>query len=90
MRREPPVDSADERSDDETPADRAESGWVAWRVHRSIAELPDNERIVIELAYWGGRSQSEIADLLQVPSGTVKTRTRTGLARLADMLEDVL
>ena len=90
VRREPPVDSADERSDDETPADRAESGWVAWRVHRSIAELPDNERIVIELAYWGGRSQSEIADLLQVPLGTVKTRTRTGLARLADMLEDVL
>lgn len=90
VRREPPVDSADERSDDETPADRAESGWVAWRVHRSIAELPDNERIVIELAYWGGRSQSEIADLLQVPLGTVKTRTRTGLARLAEMLEDVL
>ena len=90
VRREPPVDGADERSDDETPADRAESGWVAWRVHRSIAELPDNERIVIELAYWGGRSQSEIADLLQVPLGTVKTRTRTGLARLADMLEDVL
>jgi RNA polymerase sigma-70 factor (ECF subfamily) len=90
VRREPPVDTADERSDDVTPADRAESGWVAWRVHRSIAELPDNERIVIELAYWGGRSQSEIADLLQVPLGTVKTRTRTGLARLADMLEDVL
>jgi RNA polymerase sigma-70 factor, ECF subfamily len=90
VRREPPVDSAGERSDEETPADRAESGWVAWRVHRSIAELPDNERIVIELAYWGGRSQSEIAELLKVPLGTVKTRTRTGLARLADMLEDVL
>jgi RNA polymerase sigma-70 factor (ECF subfamily) len=90
VRREPPVAGADERSDDETPADRAESGWVAWRVHRSIAELPENERIVIELAYWGGRSQSEIADLLNVPLGTVKTRTRTGLARLADMLEDVL
>ena len=90
VRREPPVDRADERSDDETPADRAESGWVAWRVHRSIAELPENERMVIELAYWGGRSQSEIAELLNVPLGTVKTRTRTGLARLADMLEDVL
>jgi RNA polymerase sigma-70 factor, ECF subfamily len=90
VRREPPVEGADERSDEETPADRAESGWVAWRVHRSIAELPENERIVIELAYWGGRSQSEIAELLDVPLGTVKTRTRTGLARLADMLEDVL
>lgn len=90
VRREPPVDRTDERSDDETPADRAESGWVAWRVHRAIAELPENERMVIELAYWGGRSQSEIADMLDVPLGTVKTRTRTGLARLADMLEDVL
>lgn len=90
VRREPPVDRADERSDEETPADRAESGWIAWRVHRSIAELPENERMVIELAYWGGRSQSEIAELLNVPLGTVKTRTRTGLARLADILEDVL
>jgi RNA polymerase sigma-70 factor (ECF subfamily) len=90
VRREPPIETAHEPSDEETPADRAESGWVAWRVHRCLAELPDNERIVIELAYWGGRSQSEIADLLSVPLGTVKTRTRTGLARLADLLEDVL
>jgi RNA polymerase sigma-70 factor (ECF subfamily) len=63
---------------------------VAWRVHRSLAELPENERVVIELAYWRGRSQSEIAELLGIPLGTVKTRTRTGLARLADVLEDVL
>jgi RNA polymerase sigma-70 factor (ECF subfamily) len=89
-RREPPVEGGEEKASDETPADRAESGWVAWRVHRSLAELPDNERIVLELAYWGNRSQSEIAELLGIPLGTVKTRTRTGLARLADMLEDVL
>lgn len=89
-RREPPVEGMDEKADDESPADRAESGWVAWRVHRALAELPENERVVIEVAYWGGRSQSEVADLLGIPLGTVKTRTRTGLMRLADLLEDVL
>jgi RNA polymerase sigma-70 factor (ECF subfamily) len=89
-RREPPVDTVEEDAGDETPADRAEAGWIAWRVHRSLAELPENERVVIELAYWAGRSQSEIAELLGIPLGTVKTRTRAGLARLADMLGDVL
>jgi RNA polymerase sigma-70 factor (ECF subfamily) len=89
-RREPPVEAGDEQADELTPADRAESGWVAWRVHSALSDLPENERTVIELAYWGGRSQSEIAELLQIPLGTVKTRTRTGLARLADTLEDVL
>jgi len=89
-RREPPVDAAEEQPSEETPADRAESSWIAWRVHRSLTELPETERRVLELAYWGGRSQSEIADLLGIPLGTVKTRTRTGLARLADMLEDLL
>jgi RNA polymerase sigma-70 factor, ECF subfamily len=89
-KREPPIDAPDEVAAEDGPADRAESGWVAWRVHRALAELPENERRVIELAYWGGRSQSEIADLLGIPLGTVKTRTRTGLARLAAVLEDVL
>jgi RNA polymerase sigma-70 factor, ECF subfamily len=89
-RREPPVEGVEEQAGDETPAERAEAGWVAWRVHNAIASLPENERVVLELAYWGGRSQSEVADLLGIPLGTVKTRTRTGLARLADVLGDVL
>jgi RNA polymerase sigma-70 factor (ECF subfamily) len=89
-RREPPVEGVDEKADVDTPAERAESGWVAWRVHAALGDLPDSERVVLELAYWGERSQSEIAEFLGIPLGTVKTRTRTGLARLADMLEDVL
>lgn len=89
-RRETPIDPPEEVAGDETPAERAEAGWVAWRVHRALGELPENERQVIELAYWGGRSQSEIADLLGIPLGTVKTRTRSGLARLSSVLEDVL
>ena len=51
---------------------------------------PEHERPVIELAYWRGLSQSEIAESLGIPLGTVKTRTRSALARLADVLEGEL
>ncbi len=68
-------------------AERAESSYISWRVHRAVQELPANEREVLELAYWSGLSQSEVARFLGLPLGTVKTRTRTALARLADLLE---
>jgi RNA polymerase sigma-70 factor (ECF subfamily) len=74
-------------SNEPGPAERAESAYVAWRVHRALEELPRTERDVLELAYWGGLSQSEVASFLGIPLGTVKTRTRSALARLADVLE---
>jgi RNA polymerase sigma-70 factor (ECF subfamily) len=73
-------------SPDVGPADRAEASFVSWRVHRALEELPAREREVVELAYWSGMSQSEVADYLNIPLGTVKTRTRSALARLADVL----
>lgn len=87
---EPTAEPVDEPSKDPGPPERTESSWTSWRVHRALAELPDQERQLIELAYWGGLSQSEIGDFLNVPLGTVKTRTRSGLARLADLLEGEL
>jgi len=89
-RPEPPMDAPDEPSPEGGPDERAEVSWLAWRVHSAIETLPDNERPVIELAYWGGLSQSEISAFLDVPLGTVKTRTRSALARLADLLEEEL
>ncbi len=65
----------------------AEDGWLAFRVHAAVAELPEPERVPLELAYWGGRSRSEIAELLGLPLGTVETRTRSAFARLAVRLE---
>jgi RNA polymerase sigma-70 factor (ECF subfamily) len=72
------------------PAQRAEDSDVAWRVHRALEDLQPREREVIELAYWSGMSQSEVAQYLHLPLGTVKTRTRSALARLASMLEGEL
>jgi RNA polymerase sigma-70 factor (ECF subfamily) len=89
-RTEPPADAPDEPSPDSGPAELAEAGWTAWRIHRALEELSDNERTVIELAYWSGLSQSEIAEYLGIPLGTVKTRTRAALAHLADALEGEL
>ncbi|HKT43893.1 MAG TPA: sigma-70 family RNA polymerase sigma factor [Gaiellaceae bacterium] len=85
-----PMEPPDVMSDDPGPAERAESSFVSWRVHRALETLPEREREVVELAYWSGLSQSEVASFLDIPLGTVKTRTRSALAHLADVLEGEL
>jgi RNA polymerase sigma-70 factor, ECF subfamily len=87
---EPPAEPADMPSDAPEPDVRAEQSWLAWRVHRALEGLPETERTVLELAYWKGLSQSEISSSLGLPLGTVKTRTRSGLRRLAEDLEEEL
>jgi len=59
-------------------------------VERSLAELPEPQRRVIELAYFGGLTQTEIAAELQEPLGTVKTRMRAGMQKLRDSLAPLL
>jgi RNA polymerase sigma-70 factor, ECF subfamily len=74
---------ADPRADD--PAVVAADRTL---VEEALARLPDPERRVIELAFFGGLTQSEIAARLREPIGTVKTRARLGLERLRGILAD--
>jgi RNA polymerase sigma-70 factor (ECF subfamily) len=62
----------------------------AAKVRGALTELPDEQRQVIELAYFGGFSHSQIAEMLKLPAGTVKGRMRLGLSKLRIALDDVV
>jgi RNA polymerase sigma-70 factor (ECF subfamily) len=55
-------------------------------VRCAVLELNDHERAAVVLAYYGGYSYREVAQLLNLPEGTVKTRIRNGLRRMQHML----
>ena len=70
-------------------ADDQVAAWtVAEAVRNALALIPESERRAVELAYFGGRSYRAVASMLGEPEGTVKSRIRSGLARLRTVLAD--
>ncbi|HYY03115.1 MAG TPA: sigma-70 family RNA polymerase sigma factor [Gaiellaceae bacterium] len=87
-RRAEPIETAGEPAE-ETPID--EAVWLRYergRVQEALRRLPDQQREALELAYYGGFTQSELAERLGQPVGTIKSRMFSGLARLRDLLGD--
>ena len=75
----PPMDHATRDSAAQQAADRG-------AILTGLAQLPEAQREVIELAYYAGMTQTEIAERTRQPLGTVKTRIRLGLERLRELM----
>jgi RNA polymerase sigma factor (sigma-70 family) len=87
-RRAEPLEAAEEHAG-EAPAEDAV--WLRYereRVQAALRRLPDQQREALELAYYGGFTQSELAERLGQPVGTIKSRMFSGLGRLRDLLAE--
>ena len=85
-RADPLPDDAPERT---TGASAADAVWLRLereRVQAALQQLPDQQRETLELAYYGGFTQSELAERLGRPLGTIKTRLELGLRKLYDSI----
>lgn len=84
-----PMDVATAADGDDAPGVALNRRWLRALLRNTLAGMPTDERQVVVLAYDRGLSQSEIADQLAIPIGTVKSRTRRAMASLRDRLANV-
>jgi RNA polymerase sigma-70 factor, ECF subfamily len=82
-----PLDEAMAAAPADRGGDAAQRAADRTAIEGLLARLPEAQREVIELAYFGGLTQTEIAERLKEPLGTVKTRMRLGLERLRDAMK---
>lgn len=73
-----------------TPFEAVSLTQRSQQVQHALAQLPERQRQVLEMAYYEGLSQSEIAKQLDIPLGTVKTWARQGLLKLKQNLQDLI
>src|SRR5262249_5544258 len=80
------VGPPEEADDAPGPADEAVTGDLAERARRAMATASGEQRAALELAYFGGRTSAEVAEMEGIPIGTAKTRIRSALLHLRGAL----
>ena len=81
-------ESLDQLAGNDDPAQDVQAIFEEARIRKALQQIPTQERIVIELAFWGGMTHREIALHCHSPLGTVKTRLRLGMQRLKLLLQE--
>jgi len=75
-------------SSEQDPQESAELSLRRERVHTALTLLPDDQRQALVLAYFGGYTQHQIAEILKQPLGTIKTRLRLAMQKLRDFFRN--